>query len=294
MEDSNPPTNPPRTSRPRISRHGRTGTIGGLVGVLALVASLFALSATASADAPELTTRSAESARVLDEDSAFDEDSALDEDEFEDDLPEELRAAEECWLALEAEYGLDELDDDTEEDGTEDDVLEEAEDSDDVADGIDWAAFDAEAEACEALLPENVRAELAAEEAAWEEFDACVDAVFDEYGIEDELDDEFGNGVSIMTDDDLTFAEFGEGDGSITVNQVGGVITVTTDGDVTVEEIDESAFDEIDEALVGCEESLPGDLLDESEDDYDEFEEDEFDDEFEEDELEDDEDDDAA
>ena len=117
---------------------------------------------------------------------------------------------------------------------------------------------------------------------SWAEFEACVDAVF----AGPEADFDFGPDVSIMDGDDLSFADFGVGDGSITISKVGEEITVTTDGDVNVEvldfddvvidiedlgldgvefdriELDDGNFDhalitEFDNHLSGCEDQLP-------------------------------------
>lgn len=141
------------------------------------------------------------------------------------------------------------------------------------------------------------------DEEAWAEYDACIDAVFEAHGFDideafadvemfdmedfegdfDEFD--FGPAVSIMDGEDMSFAEFGDGDGSITITKTGDDISVTTDGDVVVEEInwddleaegiavlegeafagdiemlddfDHEAFEEIDEALSTCDDQLP-------------------------------------
>lgn len=132
----------------------------------------------------------------------------------------------------------------------------------------------------------------------WADYDACVNAALEAAGIDFETevfelsDDEimedmngvvamdFGPAVSVMDGDDLTFADFGDGDGSITITKTGDDISVTSDGDVTVEEvdiesaiaefdgelgegeiemfdIDDEAFAEIDNALAGCDDKLP-------------------------------------
>lgn len=145
------------------------------------------------------------------------------------------------------------------------------------------------------------------DEEAWAEYDACVDAVFEAHGFDvdeafadvemldmddyegdfDEFDFEieFGPAVSIMNGEDMSFAEFGEGDGSIMITKTGDDISVTSDGDVVVEEIDwdeleaegigvlegevlegdiemlddfdHEAFEEIEEALSTCDDQLP-------------------------------------
>lgn len=118
-----------------------------------------------------------------------------------------------------------------------------------------------------------------AEDDAWAEFDACIEAVFESQGIDldDEFSDEdFGVAVSIMDGDDVSFAEFGEADGSITITKAGDDISVTSTGDVMVEEFDwkdvelldgvefemledfdDELFAELDEALSGCDDQLP-------------------------------------
>ncbi len=152
------------------------------------------------------------------------------------------------------------------------------------------------------------------DEEAWTEFETCIDAVFEsqaidvdkvfgdvelfemdefegEFDIEGEFDDfDFGPAVSIMDGEDMSFAEFGDGDGSITITKTGDDISVTSNGDVTLEELDwddlagegiavegiailegesldgdfemferfdDEAFDELDEALSACDDKLP-------------------------------------
>lgn len=135
---------------------------------------------------------------------------------------------------------------------------------------------------------------FAADDEAWASYDECINQVFEDLGIEfsdvealeaDMLDgeivglDDFGTAVSIMDGEDLSFAEFGEGDGTITINKTGDEITVDTAGDVTVEAIDwdEAAIalegdmvlegdielnelsidNELDNELSGCDDKLP-------------------------------------
>jgi len=145
-------------------------------------------------------------------------------------------------------------------------------------------AQDAESE------PVPVVEETFPDEEAWTEFETCIDAVFGEadffesHDIDGNFDDfDFGPAVSIMDGDDMSFAEFGEGDGSITITKTGDDISVTSDGDVTLEEFnwddadgigvleghvldgdfemlegfDDEAFEELDAALSGCDDKLP-------------------------------------
>lgn len=131
------------------------------------------------------------------------------------------------------------------------------------------------------------------DEEAWSEYDACIDAVFESQGFDideafgelelldmDEFD--FGPAVSILDGDGISAAEFGEDDGSITVTKIGDDISVTSDGDVTFEEIswddieglsdeiaevdvlagdvevlDGNMFEELDNELSGCDDHLP-------------------------------------
>jgi len=134
--------------------------------------------------------------------------------------------------------------------------------------------------------------DIAADDAAWAEFDECISAVFEVEGIDVEMagssavmvdefdleldgdyDDEafeieFGPAVSVMDGDNLTFADFGEGDGSITITKSGDEIAVTSDGDVNVEDVDITEFEggfeaelmddgEFEDLFSSCDDKLP-------------------------------------
>lgn len=161
-------------------------------------------------------------------------------------------------------------------------------------------------------------------EEEWAAYDACIDAVFEKNGFDFdevfEIDDaqlldgeidfdemDFGPEVSIFDGDELSFAEFGEGDGSVTITKSGDDLTITSEGDVDVEEVDwneaimldefdaelaegdiellegfdDAAFEALDEELASCEDQLPEgiDLVDEFDlDELEEFDEDMLDD----------------
>jgi hypothetical protein len=52
--------------------------------------------------------------------------------------------------------------------------------------------------------------------------------------------DVFGGGhVAVIDDGGMTVADFGDGDGSITITKQGDTITVTSEGDVTVQDLDD-------------------------------------------------------
>lgn len=268
MEDTTP------TGQPRSTR--KAGLVGGALGSIGLAVSIFALSATAGAAGPVLQA-DAEPAPV--------EDVAEGEIEISE---EDYAAADACWGEIEATFNLD------------GDVDEDA---------IDWDAIDEAAEECEALLPQEIQDQIAADEAAWAPYEECIDAAFEASGIDvDAMDndvfvgdidgefageafamDDFGTAVSIMDGDEFSFAEFGEGDGTITITKAGDDITVSTDGDVDVETVDwdeeavmldaeeldmedfeiedfdgegevflDDMFDaELDDALSGCDDKLP-------------------------------------
>ena len=237
------------TPNPHPSTAKKAGIIGGALGTIGIVASIFAFSATASAAGPTLQADS-EPAAIEDVDSP------------------EFAAADACWEELEASFKLDE------------DVDEES---------IDWEAFETAADACDDLLPEDFKAQIAIEEAAWAPFDECMDAAFADAGIdvdafdeyEDDFEDKMDSGVAVMDGDELSFAQLGEGDGTITITKSGGDVVVTTDGDVTLETADwddefEGEFDkqidaELHKALSACEDKLPEGFDEEFADELEEF-----------------------
>lgn len=113
--------------------------------------------------------------------------------------------------------------------------------------------------ACNDLLPEDIRAEMA----AFEEFDVCL---AEQLG---DLDGPavgtvgFGTVVHVETPGGFEMIEFGEADGTVTITGNAEGVTVSTDGDVTV--IDEAAMEaewaEFDAAHEACEQLLPDDLF---------------------------------
>lgn len=257
--------------------------LGSIIGVTAIVGSVFALSAAASAngdDKTALVSAQAQTTEVAEvaEDSndtkaagtsmLFDEALGLDVE-----VPEEYRAHHDCINEIfESSDFLGE-----EGEGIEFEIFEDDPETD--------AAF----EACDELLPEKDR--LMNE--AFEKFDECLDAelgldkdstdqawdqltdatweaaetaceqhlppellemekaweAFDQCLednglIDDEWDDfEETPTVSIMDGDKFSIVEFGEGDGSVTITRTNGEFTVEAAGDTTVEEIN---FDELD------------------------------------------------
>ena len=245
MEDTTP------TGARRSTR--KAGLIGGALGSLGLAVSVFALSATAGAAGPVLQADTEPApTEVLTE-------AADGELEFDD---ADFAAADACWDELDATFAFDD-------------------DADIDEDAIDWDALEAASQECEALLPQEIQDEIAAEEEAWAPYEACIDAIFEDEGIDwedaevvefdGEFDGEimdFGPAVSIMDGDDVSFAEFGEGDGTITIVKSGDDISVDTEGDVDVETIDwndeammldgEFAIDgEFDDAFSACDDQLP-------------------------------------
>lgn len=152
----------------------------------------------------------------------------------------------------------------------------------------------------------------------WEAFDGCMSAALEAAGFEldtaaiveeveldglealEDLDADFevfdlGDlppMVEVIDGDGIRFAEFGEGDGTVTITKTGDQISVETDGDVQVEELDLEDLrlaDELDlddeleaefeAAVTGCEDRLPegvwvDDILDEDDGDEDDDEQD--------------------
>lgn len=233
MEDTHP-TDPSRSKR-------TSGIVGGVIGSLGLAASIVALSATAGAASPTLQADPTPAPTVEDVTETVENDEAF-------------AAAEACWADIEATFSFE---------------------SNVEVDAIDWDAVDAEAEKCDALLPQEVQDQIAADEEAWAPYDDCIDAVFEEQGIDldgpssfviagdvdDDFDGElalefadadFGPAVSIIDGEEMSFAEFGDGDGTITITKTGDDISVSSDGDVVVE-----TFDMADEAIM-----LDGEILD--------------------------------
>jgi len=224
---STPEANPEKHGRRKLG-------LGALIGALGLTASILALSVGAGAqtDSPQLVEP------LTEPDLA----GLVIEDDFED-------AFDAYNVCIESELGLDDL-------------------SDTDIESITDEQHDAAYTACEGELPEEVREA----NAAYEAYDACLVENGVDFGdfeeefegqFEDDLDDhsEYPPSVSVITDDAMSFAEFGEGDGTVTITKVGDSVTVETTGDVTVEEYDfeddfEDDFDfdpELEAAFATCE-----------------------------------------
>jgi len=73
---------------------------------------------------------------------------------------------------------------------------------------------------------------------------------------------DFGPEVSIMDGDDLTLADFGDGDGVITITKSGDDISVDSSGDVSVEDIDWDDFSA--EAILAEEGDFDPELFDDA------------------------------
>lgn len=278
------PTPTPHRNETAPAGRQRAGIIGAILGVALLVATLVAFGTTASATtvvaqadaavpaqadpAPDETDEeipededSADEDELADKDELADEESTDEEDTWAD---EEWAAAESCWLEVEASFGLDD-----------DKAWHEDESFEDT---IDWDAFEAQAKACEDLLPQDLKDLIAEEDAAWAEYDVCVEALFGDIdgeagidgGIDEMIDFDFGPAVSIADGETFSFAEFGDGDGSITVTKTGDAISISVDGDVEV--IDEDALEsmvmefddefgefevELEAAFEACDDKLP-------------------------------------
>jgi len=117
-------------------------------------------------------------------------------------------------------------------------------------------------------------------------FEGQVDGLFEGEFFDHEFEDKFpldlGAVVSVMNGDSLSVAEFGDGDGTITITKTGDDISVSSTGDVTVDDIDfdidgmeldgldfdlelgelGEEFEAFEDALSSCEDLLPEDLLD--------------------------------
>jgi len=177
----------------------KAGLIGGLLGSAGIAASILLFSATAGAASPTLEAEPAPAPLP----------------ETVDEIPDGWEAAMECWGKAAVELGID---------------------TDEGLDSFtDFDAFDAAAEKCDALLPQDVQDDFAADDAEYEAFDAeftkyetCVDDAFDAAGISFE---------------------------SVEI------------------EIDDATFDALETALAGCDELLPEGLdLDFEDAEFDEVE----------------------
>ncbi len=116
------------------------------------------------------------------------------------------------------------------------------------------AQFQAADLACRDQLPADLRAEMA----AWDDYDACMaeigfpdDAAFDSLSV-----------VSIDTPDGFQTIDLGSGPATVTITSDGTTVSVESTGDATV--LDEAALDaqwaEFDKAASACDQFLPADV----------------------------------
>lgn len=266
-----------QTPEPTTPSGKRAGLIGGVLGVVGLIAVLFALSIGASASETTLVgdaasvTGAAQPAAAQDDDGvddSTDADENEDADDADGDVPADLADIDEKLEAFEA-------------------CLAE--------NGIDFEKFDGPMDHhgfgfgfdhldLEEFDPENFDPA---------ELDKFFDEKFGDFDREGFELFEIGPDVSVMDDGELTIADFGDGDGTVTITKSGDDISVTSTGDVTVEtvepftglaelgegfgfdfdfdfkpgEIPEFNFKgfpklgELDDAFRTCEELLPGDAF---------------------------------
>ena len=133
----------------------RSSVLGGaLLGAVALTASVLGVGAIASAqDEPEVDDTAEVESLATDDDA----DAAIAIDDFDDPA---WAAFDECITSALGEIGLD----DTSDDGTDIDLTDE-----------EWEAleaqFEAAEQACEDVLPDEVKAEIA----AWQPYEECLD-----------------------------------------------------------------------------------------------------------------------
>ncbi len=254
-------------------RHAVTAAITSVV----LVGGVIAGTQFASADEPTLEPDDTDEPAVEAADTS-------DVDGHDETDPTDADEHDEAWAAHEACMG-EQLGIDLGGDEPTDAEL-------DALDAITDERWDAADAACDSLLPEEILAELA----AFEEYEQCLDEQLGELGIEF-VDEPYHGSVVVEGVDDVEFFDFGDGDGTVTITKVGDAITTSTDGDVTVVDLDaldaeweehEAAWDQAHEA---CESLLPEDAF--IDDLFDEDVDDEFDDEFDDELPEDDSDDDA-
>ena len=127
----------------------------------------------------------------------------------------------------------------------------------------EWAEFDA----ClvdQGVLTEEDIAQMYSE--AWDDADwdeAWDDADWDEAWDDADWDEAFAS-VAVENGDQLTFVDFGDGDGTVTIEKVGDEITVSSSGDVTQEDVDLAEFE------AGFEDD--GEYSDFEDSDFDDFE----------------------
>lgn len=235
----------------------KIGLIGGLLGSAGLAASIFVLSASAGAAAPTLSAQ-ADPAPAPVEDIEVAEDVEYVADDIHGEIPADWQAAVACWDAVAVDFGVD--------------FEPTNESSIELDDSIDFEALAAAEEECEALLPQDVQDDIAADNAAFADYDACIDGLFEDAGIDVEameleggeieaFEADFGQSVAIADGEDYSWVDFGDGDGSVTITKTGDDITVTTTGDVDVQSFDDEGldadFEAFDNALESCDNMLP-------------------------------------
>ena len=246
--ESPEPTPEPETATPITTR--RRNIFGGaLLGAVALTASVVAVGAVAGAqDEPAVDDEAAEmedGTEIVELDE-----TDLDEMDLDDDMMiEGLEFDDEAWAAfdecLTGQLG------DLDEDG-----LEEQELTDEQWEALEQQFEDAE-KACEDLLPEEAKAEIA----AFEAFDQCLaDA-----GLPGE--DDFGTVVYVEDGETGQSIQFGDTPGTVTITGDANGVSVATEGGVSV--IDDAAFEA---AFAACDDLLPEGLDDADEIEFDEDE----------------------
>ncbi|NNC80135.1 MAG: hypothetical protein HKN94_08290 [Acidimicrobiales bacterium] len=262
----------PTPKQPPNDSTRRAGLIGGVIGAIALVAALFALSVGANASETELVGDSPVAAQAVAQTDA--------DDDAEEDI-------------VESDSDEGELEDEETDDGDLDDLFAEMEEQFEefeaclAENGVEFEKFDDTLE-----LPEFDIEEFELEDIDPEKLEELFGDMFGD--LEDfefpEFDGDFGPDVSVMDDGELTIADFGDGDGTITITKTGDDITVTSTGDVDLETVepfgmldgiidgfgfgegfefpefdgegfDFPEFDEMDEAFTACQELLPEDVF---------------------------------
>jgi len=261
----------------------RAGLIGGLIGAIGLVAVLVALSVGANASETELVGDSPVAAQAVAQTGDVDEDADVEDAEPESDIDE------------------GEIEDQEADDGDFDDLFAEMEEQFEefeaclAENGVEFEKFDDTLEIPEFDIEEFELDDIdpeKLEELFGDMFGDLEDFEFPEFDGDFEFDftEELGPDVSVMNNGELTIADFGDGDGTITITKSGDEITVTSTGDVELEtvepfgmldgiidgfgfgeafefpEFDGEGFDfpdfeEMDEAITACEDLLPEDVF---------------------------------
>ncbi len=257
-----------RSSGGRTARAGLAGAVlgvGAAVGALVLVTAGVGAQPTVDAGSAVDQVAPAPAAKAVGIDAVIDG-AGLDDADFE----AHWACVDEVIAPYEGE--LDDIDDD----------VIELEPTD-----AEWEAIEAALSECDELLPAEVLEQFELENEAFEAYDQCLAdngvAVEEFEGDLDDLDEaELAAGAVVFLEDgdSSTIVGFGDGDGSVTVTQQGGEITVATDGDVTAESFD---WGELDAAYETCEQHLPEELFEGEWDD--DHHDDDHDDEFEADEA---------